>query len=202
MNTHTLFYATNRNHIGKDQWHPTSYGTKFSDDGVENLRFGKLTVNAADAKIEQAARTGGGIDTAAYGALKRAITSKGNSVVLHEFYFDGMTPKAPDPRPGIRGAIERRFESLEKWADDFQASAKAAAGWAMLVKHPVNNKLYNVISDEHAMGVLWMSTPLIVVDTYEHAFYIDYHNKKAEYVEKFLDHIDWAEADLRLESVG
>jgi Fe-Mn family superoxide dismutase len=158
--------------------------------------------SAADAKIEQAARTGGGIDTAAYGALKRAITSKGNSVVLHEFYFDGMTPKAPDPRPGIRGAIERRFGSLEKWADDFQASAKAAAGWAMLVKHPVNNKLYNVISDEHAMGVLWMSTPLIVIDTYEHAFYIDYHNKKAEYVEKFLDHIDWAEADLRLESVG
>ncbi len=53
MSTHTLFYATNRNHIGKDQWKPKSYGTKFSDDGVENLRFGKLTVNAADQEIRK-----------------------------------------------------------------------------------------------------------------------------------------------------
>ena len=53
MSTHTLFYATNRNHIGKDQWKPKSYGTKFSDDGVENLRFGQLTVNAADQEIRK-----------------------------------------------------------------------------------------------------------------------------------------------------
>lgn len=51
MSTYTLFYATNRNHIGKDRWHPKSYGTKFSDDGVEKLRFGKLTVNANEAEI-------------------------------------------------------------------------------------------------------------------------------------------------------
>ncbi|WP_391529987.1 Fe-Mn family superoxide dismutase [Bremerella volcania] len=39
--------------------------------------------------------------------------------------------------------------------------------------------------------------PLIVIDTYEHAYYIDYQNRKAEYVEKFIDHIDWAEANRR-----
>lgn len=80
---------------------------------------------------------------------------------------------------------------------DFIASAKEAAGWAMLVKHPVNGKLYNVISDEHAMGVLWMAVPIVVIDTYEHAFYVDYQNRKAEYVEKFMSHIDWDEAELR-----
>ena len=47
----TLYYATNRNHLGADRWHPDSYGTKFSDDGMENLRFGYLTVTANDAKI-------------------------------------------------------------------------------------------------------------------------------------------------------
>jgi Fe-Mn family superoxide dismutase len=39
--------------------------------------------------------------------------------------------------------------------------------------------------------------PLVVIDTYEHAFYIDYHNKKAEYVERFLKYIDWPEAERR-----
>jgi Fe-Mn family superoxide dismutase len=67
----------------------------------------------------------------------------------------------------------------------------------MLVQHPVNGRLYNVVSDEHAMGVLWMAIPLVVIDTYEHAFYIDYQNRKAEYVEKFVEHIDWSEASRR-----
>jgi Fe-Mn family superoxide dismutase len=157
---------------------------------------------SADARLEEAARTGETIDPAAYGALKRAVNSKGNSVVLHELYFDGMTPDAPDPVEDVRAAIEQRFGSLEKWSDDFAASAKAAAGWAMLVQHPVNGKLYNVVSDEHAMGVLWMAVPLVVIDTYEHAFYIDYQNRKADYVEKFLDHINWDEADARYRMLG
>lgn len=46
-----MYYATNRCHIGKDRWHPSSYGTKFSDDGMENLRFGVVTVTADDARV-------------------------------------------------------------------------------------------------------------------------------------------------------
>lgn len=153
--------------------------------------------SAADARIEEAVKSGESLDPNAYGALKRAVNSKGNSVVLHEMYFDGLAPKSPDPAESMRAAIDKRFGSVEKWASDFIASAKDAAGWAMLVKHPVNGKLYNVVSDEHAMGLLWMAIPLIVIDTYEHAFYIDYHNRKAEYVETFTKHIDWHEANRR-----
>jgi len=153
--------------------------------------------SAADAKVEASIKSGEALDSAAYGALKRAINSKGNSVVLHEMYFDGIVPKAPDPAADVRAAIERRFGSLDKWAGDFIASGKSAAGWAMLVKHPLNGKLYNVVSDEHAMGVVWMAIPLVVIDTYEHAFYIDYQNRKADYVEKFIDHIDWNEVNAR-----
>ncbi len=49
----TLYYATNRKHEGKDRWHPDSYGTKFSDDGMENLRFGFVSVDADDKKIDK-----------------------------------------------------------------------------------------------------------------------------------------------------
>jgi superoxide dismutase, Fe-Mn family len=153
---------------------------------------------AADAAIEQSTKGGEAIHPGAYGALKRAISSKGNSVVLHEMYFDGLTPQPADPAPQVRAAIEQRFGSIEKWADDFMKSANNAAGWAMLVRHPVNGKLYNVVSDEHAMGVLWMAKPLIVIDTYEHAFNIDYQNRKAEYVEKFMSHINWSEVNDHL----
>ena len=108
-----------------------------------------------------------------------------------------MVPQTTAPEPELRAAINKRFGSIEKWADDFQASSKAAAGWAMLTFHPVNGKLYNVVSDEHAMGPLWMGAPLLVIDVYEHAFYVDYQNRKAEYVEKFMDHIDWKTVTAR-----
>src|SRR5688572_15421294 len=137
------------------------------------------------------------VDPAAFGHLKRTINSRGNSVVLHEMYFDGLSLKEADPAAELKAAIDKRFGSVEKWWGDFSASAKDAAGWAMLVKHPVNGKLYNVVSDEHAMGLLWMAVPLVVIDVYEHAYYVDYLNRKADYVEKFMLHIDWKEADLR-----
>ena len=47
-----------------------------------------------------------------------------------------------------------------------------------------------------------MAASLVVIDVYEHAFFIDYHNRKAEYVEKFMDHIDWPEVNLRYRSAS
>lgn len=156
--------------------------------------------SSADQKVEDATKNGNALDGPTFGALKRMINSKGNSVILHEMYFDGLGLESSDPREDVRNAIAKRFGSLEKWRDDFISSAKSSAGWAMLVKHPVNGRLYNVVSDEHAMGLLWMAVPLIVIDTYEHAFYLDYKNRKGDYVEKFIDHIDWKEVNLRFHS--
>ena len=53
MTKYALYYATNRNHIGEDRWHPTSYGTKFSDDGMENLRFGVVTISANEETVAE-----------------------------------------------------------------------------------------------------------------------------------------------------
>jgi Fe-Mn family superoxide dismutase len=150
-----------------------------------------------EEKLEESFSRGTPIDAAAFQTMKQVQSSRGNSVILHELYFDGLALKATDPIADVRNAIERRFGSLDKWAADFIASAKVAAGGTMLVVHPVNGRLYNVVSDEHAQGPLWLAVPLVVIDTYEHAFYIDYQNRKAEYVEKFMKFIDWAEAGRR-----
>jgi Fe-Mn family superoxide dismutase len=148
-------------------------------------------------KFEESFAKGTRIEPAAFDRMKQLQSSRGNSIVLHEMYFDGLALKEAAPSEAVRKAVEKRFGSLDRWAADFVASAMTAAGWAMLVVHPVNSRLYNVVSDEHAQGPLWLAAPLVVIDTYEHAFYIDYKNKKAEYAEKFLKHIDWSVADAR-----
>jgi Fe-Mn family superoxide dismutase len=154
-----------------------------------------------EQKFEESFAKGTRIDPAALERMKQIQSSRGNSVVLHELYFDGLALKSTGPAEVVRTAIEKRFGSIDRWTADFVASATAAAGWAMLVVHPANGRLYNVVSDEHAQGPLWLAAPLVVIDTYEHAFYIDYQNKKAEYVEKFLKFLDWSEAARRYRAV-
>ncbi len=136
-------------------------------------------------------------DPAARRELGKAQSEKANSVVLHELYFAGMAAKPPEPGEDLRTALAKRFGTLDRWRADMEACALAANGWAALAFHPVNGRLYHVVSDSHDVGPLWLARPLVLIDMYEHAYYVDYKNDKAAYVKGWFDRIDWAEADRR-----
>ena len=120
-----------------------------------------------------------------------------NSVLLKELYFDGLTPEPGDLKQDIRAALSRRFGSLDRWIEDFKATCMTANGWGILARDVVNGKLYNVASDLHEIGVIWLGQPLVVCDVYEHAFYVDYQNRKQDYVNKFVSFLDWDEINRR-----
>jgi superoxide dismutase, Fe-Mn family len=120
-----------------------------------------------------------------------------NSVLLHELYFDNVAARPPAVKDELKKEIAKRFGSLARWEEDFKACCLAAAGWGVLARDLVNGKLYNVASDTHENGVIWLGQPLVVCDVYEHAFYVDYQNKKAEYVGKFMQFLDWDEIGAR-----
>jgi Fe-Mn family superoxide dismutase len=73
----------------------------------------------------------------------------------------------------------------------------SSRGWALLVYQPLSGKLYNIISDNHANGVLWGTTPIIALDMFEHAYYLDYQNNKTEYIKRFINHIDGQQISQR-----
>ncbi len=141
--------------------------------------------------------TEGVSDRAARRELGRAQSEKANSVLLHELYFAGMAPASGAPGDDVRTALTARFGSLDRWRADLEACALSANGWAMLAVHPLNARLYHVVSDAHDVGPLWLARPLVLIDMYEHAFYVDYKNDKAAYVKGWFEHIDWAEANRR-----
>src|SRR3954463_8456764 len=138
----------------------------------------------------------------AHSFLQRDKLNRMNSVLLHELYFDGLAAKPPEPGKDLRGELAKRFGSFERWAEDFKACCMAAAGWGILARDQVNGKLYNVISDTHENGVVWLGQPLVVCDVYEHAFYVDYQNKKADYVGKFVQFLDWDEVARRRKALA
>jgi Fe-Mn family superoxide dismutase len=133
----------------------------------------------------------------AYSLMQKDKINKMNSVLLHELYFDGLSPAPAEQKVDIRTAIANRFGSLDRWVEDFKACCVAANGWGMLARDIVNGQLYNVASDLHEIGVLWLGQPLVVCDVYEHAFYVDYQNRKSEYVNKFVQFLDWGETNRR-----
>src|SRR5262245_16464124 len=149
-------------------------------------------------EIEGRLYAGEGVaDKAARRELGRAQSEKANSVVLHELYFRGMTAKGDAPAEDLRAAIAKRFGSLDRWRADLEACAMVANGWAMLAVHPLNGRLYHVVSDAHDVGPLWLARPIVLIDMYEHAYYLDFKNDKAAYVKAWFDRVDWAEADRR-----
>jgi Fe-Mn family superoxide dismutase len=155
---------------------------------------------AIETEIETADRSKASANWSDIRELKREQVHAMNSVILHELYFDGLGAGG-DPGEAAGGALKKRFGSIDKWLEDFRAAAIGARGWAVLCHHPVNGRLYNVLTDVHDVGPLVFGVPLVVIDCYEHAFYVDYKNRKADYVGGFVKSIDWAEIERRVKSL-
>jgi superoxide dismutase, Fe-Mn family len=153
-----------------------------------------------ETELEGADRTKANANYSPIRELKREEVHAMNSVMLHELYFDGMTVSGGDPAEAAQDALKKRFGSVDKWVEDFKAAAISARGWAILAQHSVSGKLYNFVSDVHDAGIPVMGIPLVIIDCYEHAFYVDYRNKKADYVSAYPKHIDWAEVDKRIKA--
>jgi len=79
---------------------------------------------------------------------------------------------------------------------EFMALAAAAASPQEAVSALVSGKL--LVTDVHDVGPLVSGVPLVVLDCYEHAFYVDYKNRKGDYVSAYPKFVDWAEIDRRI----
>jgi Fe-Mn family superoxide dismutase len=153
-----------------------------------------------ETELETADRSKANANYSPIRELKREEVHAMNSVILHELYFDGMSMAGGDPGEAAQDVLKKRFGSIDKWVEDFKAAALSARGWAILALHPVSGKLYNFVSDVHDVGIPVAGIPLVVIDCYEHAFYVDYKNKKGDYVGAYPKHIDWAEVDRRVKA--
>jgi Fe-Mn family superoxide dismutase len=154
-----------------------------------------------EGELEGADRAKANANYAPIRELKREEVHAMNSVVLHELYFDGMSAAGGNPGDAAQDALKKRFGSIDKWVEDFKAAAVSARGWAILALHPVSGKLYNFVSDVHDVGIPVLGVPLVVIDCYEHAFYVDYKNKKGDYISAYPKFVDWAEVDRRIKTV-
>ncbi|MDP4038538.1 MAG: Fe-Mn family superoxide dismutase [bacterium] len=122
-----------------------------------------------------------------------------NGVKLHEAYFSGMVNKDSNPAGKIAELIKRDFSSIEDWQNQFKALGLAARGWIVLAYDLDDKKLSNYVCDAHNQGGVWNCVALIILDVYEHAYFLDYATGRKDYIEAYMQNINWNEINSRIE---
>lgn len=111
----------------------------------------------------------------------------------HNFYWNCLTPRsAGRPAGELAKAIDAGFGSYEKFAKEFTNSAagKFGSGWTWLVKR-ADGALEIRNSDDADNPLRWGQVPLLGCDVWEHAYYLDYRNERAKYIEAFWRLVNW-----------
>lgn len=120
-----------------------------------------------------------------------------NAIKLHEAYFGNLTADGTNPEGQIETLIKDEWGSLETWAADFAALGLSARGWVVLAWDHEQGKLENYICDTHNQGGVWNASPLLVLDVYEHAYFLDYATARKDYIDSFMKLVDWKAVNQR-----
>ena len=158
--------------------------------------------NEIEEKLVASNRTAANATYSEYGELKREESFAANGIYLHEYYFnvlggDGTPSKAPE----LVKAIETEFGSFDKWLEDFRGAGMVARGWVVLAYDHNDGRLHNYLCDIHNHGGIWGAMPVIVLDMYEHAYFIDYGSDRKAYIEDYLKNLNWESANNIFKSI-
>ncbi|HXF97269.1 MAG TPA: Fe-Mn family superoxide dismutase [Gaiellaceae bacterium] len=125
-------------------------------------------------------------------ALKVDLTFAVGGIKNHELYFEHLGGEGGDPEGAIGALIERDFGSVEAWREDLKASGMAGRGWAWTAYDWDEGRLFNYVGDAQNTFPIWNATPLVALDVYEHAYFLDYQTDRASYIDAFFANLDWA----------
>jgi len=153
--------------------------------------------NTALEKMEEARANG---DAAGAAKLSKDLQFNLGGHVNHSIFWKNMSPDGGDKPTGeLAAAIDEFFGSFDNFRDQFTAVATTiqGSGWAILAYEPIAGNLVIEQMYDQQNGVPVATIPLLQLDMWEHAFYLDYQNVKADYVKAFWNIVNWADVAER-----
>jgi len=147
-------------------------------------------LNNATEKIKEATEKG---DFALIKHWERELAFNGGGHFLHTIFWNIMSPKQGNKSKELETYILKSFGSYDNFIKLFKAASIAVegSGWGMLSYEPVADKLIINQVERHSNLSQWLTVPIIVVDVWEHAYYLKYQNKRNEYFDAFTKVINW-----------
>ena len=149
-------------------------------------------LNKAEEKLAEARKNGD------FGLVKhwsREAAFNGSGHLLHSIFWPNMIPASQakgQPDGPLADAINRDFGSFDAFKQQFAAASGAVegSGWGILAYRPLDDALVILQAEKHQNLTQWGVVPLLVLDVWEHAYYLKYQNKRAEYVQNFFNIIN------------
>ncbi|MBY0098631.1 superoxide dismutase [Mesobacillus maritimus] len=154
-------------------------------------------LNKAEKEMKKAREKG---DFSLIKHWEREAAFNGSGHYLHTIFWNVMSPKGGGKPTGeLMTAINATFGSFNQFKKHFSEAAKnvEAVGWAILVWAPRSHRLEILTAEKHQNLTQWDTIPLLVLDVWEHAYYLQYKNERAKYVENWWKVVNWREVEDR-----
>jgi superoxide dismutase, Fe-Mn family len=135
----------------------------------------------------------------------RELAFHGSGHYLHTIFWKNMIPKGGgSPQGLLKREIENYFGSFDKFKKQFSEAAKQVegVGWAILVWSPRARHLEILQSERHMLLTQWDTIPLLVLDVWEHAYYLQYKNNKGGYVDNWWNLVNWNDVEMRFDKAS
>jgi Fe-Mn family superoxide dismutase len=124
-------------------------------------------------------------------ALKVDFTFAVGGIKNHEIYFEHLGGSGGDPAGIFGDLVKRDFGSIEAWRADLKATGLAGRGWAWTAYDWDEGRLFNYIGDAQNTYPVWNATPLVALDVYEHAYFLDFGTDRGSYIDAFFNNLDY-----------
>ena len=138
------------------------------------------------------------------GQLEKSLAFNISGHVLHSILWKNMSPNGGGtPSGSLAKAIDRHFGSFDAFNAQLTSAAAAiqGSGWGALSWEPLGKRLVVEQVFDHQGNVGNGTLPILVVDMWEHAYYLQYQNRKNEWLEAFWDLVEWADVAARFDKV-
>jgi len=155
-------------------------------------------LNETEEKLKAAQQAG---DFSAIAGICNALAFHYSGHLLHSIYWANMSPNGGgEPTGDLASQIEKDFGSFATFRAQFLAASNAVqgSGWGILAWQPLGEQLVVLQAEKHQNLAQWGVTPVLVLDVWEHAYYLQYQNRRAEFAEGFFDVVNWEDVTARL----
>ena len=106
------------------------------------------------------------------------------------------------PSGDLAAQVEKDFRSFDTFKAQFLAATNSVqgSGWGILAWQPMGSKLVILQTEKHQDMAQWGTTPILVLDVWEHAYYLQYQNRRPDFTKGFFDVVNWDDVSQRLKA--
>ena len=168
--------------------HHNTYVTNLNN-AVEGTEFADMDINELIANLDKVPAD-----------KQTAVRNNGGGHANHTFFWKLLTPGgSSEPTGALAEAINAKFGSFDKFKEEFEAAgaARFGSGWAWLVKDGDSVAIESTPNQDSP--VMEGKTPVVGVDVWEHAYYLNYQNRRPDYLKAFWNVVNW---DVAAENFG